>query len=89
MERQIPGMGGKLEELVRQRTQGRASLPILEPTLAENTQQQGAGTEHNVQHPLVLLHDGEQLLQHRSGPWQACRYTGQVRHRSGWAVTQT
>lgn len=67
-------MGGKLEELVRQRTQeGRASPPILVPTMAQNTQQQVAGIEQNVQDPLMLLHDGKHLLQQLCGPWQACR----------------
>lgn len=87
LERQMLGMSGKLEELVRQRTQeGGASPSSLVPTLAQNTQQQGAGAEQNVQDPLVLLDDVEHLLHQLCGPWQACTTHSTVRHRSSWAV---
>lgn len=87
LERQMLGVSAKLEELVRQRTQeGGASPSSLVPTLAQNTQQQGAGAEQNVQDPLVLLDDVEHLLHQLWGPWQACTAHSTVRHRSIRAV---
>lgn len=80
-------LSGKLEELVRQRTQeGGTSPSSLVPTLAQNMQQQGAGAEQNVQDPLVRLDDVEHLLHQLWGPWQACTAHSTVSHRSGRAV---
>lgn len=91
LERQMLGIGGKLEELLRLRTQeGGASPSSLVPTLAQNTQQQGAGADQNVQDPLVLFHDADQLLHQLCGPRQVCgaRSTGEARVQLG-CVTQT
>lgn len=51
--------------------EGRAPSPCL-PTLAQNTQQQGAGAEQNIQDLLMLLYDGDDLLYQLCGPRQAC-----------------
>lgn len=64
---------------------GREEPPTL-PTLAQNTQQQGAGTEQNIQAPQVLLCDANHLLHQLWGPRQACGVHGTGEARESWAL---
>lgn len=81
------GIGGKSKEMVKHDLGGKNSFIL--PTLAQNTQQQGAGAEQNIQVLLVLLYDADHLLHQLCGPWQACgvHSTGEVQEDLG-CVTQ-